>query len=168
MARQTTPKPPAGPNTAQAEFERYASRRRAEAAADPAPASPFPGEGLTWAGPGLMPVWVGGPPPGHHGGHGHRGEGGVEEAVGDVAAGVGTTVRLGVDLLNAALFNTIKILGGFTSAYGYGGGGEGGCGCGSGCGCSGGCGCESCCEPSCCQPSCCGCECCNPGVGTCC
>ena len=78
--------------------------------------------------------------------------------MGGLSEGIGTTLRLGVDLLNAALFNSAKILGGFTGTYGYGHHDDGGYGCG----------CESCCEPSCCQPDCCGCECCNPGVGNCC
>ena len=106
----------------------------------------------------MAPVYIAGPPPpGHHGG----GPGGT---VGGLAEGVGTTVRLGVDLLNAVLFNSVKILGGFAGAYGYGRQDE----CGCGCSCGGGCGCQSCCEPSCCQPDCCGCDCCHPGVGTCC
>ena len=76
----------------------------------------------------------------------------VERAAGSVAEGLGTTARLGVDLLNAALSNTVRILGGFTGAYGA----------------QPACGCESCCEPECCEPDCCGCESCHPGVGSCC
>ena len=179
MARTTTSTMPAGRNTAQAEFDKYTKRRRTQAAAASGasarlasrstseagpetaanPASPFAGGGLTWAVPlgvGMAPVYVGGPPPGAGG----QGAGRVGGLGGGLAEGIGTTVRLGVDLLNAALFNSVKILGGFTGAYGYGHHDDGGCGCG--------CGCESCCEPSCCEPDCCGRECCNPGVGTCC
>jgi hypothetical protein len=164
MARNPRTTPPAAPNKAQAEFERYTERRAKAAAAGAAPAaagalpsSPFPGEGLTWTAPlgvGMAPVHMAGP---HHG-PGHHGGGAA--AVGELAEGLGTAARLGVDLLNAALANSVKILGGFTSAYGY--GHEEGRGCG------GGCGCDSCCEPSCCQSDCCGCDCCHPGVGNCC
>ena len=113
-------------------------------------AGPFPGSGLTWAVPlgvGTAPVYFGGPPPGP-GGPGPGGAAGPGGAVGGLTEGIGTTLRLGVDLLNAALFNSAKILGGFTGTYGYGHHDDGGYGCG--------CGCESCCEPSCCQPDCCG------------
>ena len=178
MARTTTTTKPATPNKAQAEFDKYTKRREAQATAStglsPTPpsaaagfgpqtaAGPFPGSGLTWAVPlgvGTAPVYFGGPPPGP-GGPGPGGAAGLGGAVGGLTEGIGTTLRLGVDLLNAALFNSAKILGGFTGTYGYGHHDDGGCGCG--------CGCESCCEPSCCQPDCCGCECCNPGVGSCC
>jgi hypothetical protein len=173
MARKTTSTTAAGPNKAQAEFEKYTQRRRKQAAAgalasesasttrpEVAASSPFPGGGLSWAVPlgvGMAPVYLGGPPPGP-GGPGAGGAGSLGEAVGGLTAGIGTTVRLGVDLLNAALFNSVKILGGFTGAYGYGHHED--CGCGYAC--------ESCCEPSCCEPDCCGCECCSPGVGSCC
>ena len=72
MARATTPKTPAGRNKAQAEFDKYTTRRRAQAAetgpaasagAAPGPAataasSPFPGAGLSWAGAGMAPVYI--------------------------------------------------------------------------------------------------------------
>ena len=157
MAKRPSP-PPAAPNKAQAEFDRYSQRRQAQqAAAGPGGAAgpfggPFPDGGLTWAAPfglGMAPVYVAGPPPGPGGG-----------GDGSLTQGIGTTVRLGVDLLNAALVSGIKVLGGFAGGYGQGQH--------EGCGCGGGCGCEGCCEPSCCQPDCCGCDCCHPGVGTCC
>ncbi len=159
MAKRPSP-PPAAPNKAQAEFDRYARRRQAQQAAAGPPGGPaaapfggpFPDGGLTWAAPfgvGMAPVYVAGPPAGPGGG-----------GDGSLTQGIGTTVRLGVDLLNAALVSGIKVLGGFAGGYGHGHQEGGGCG--------GGCGCESCCEPSCCQPDCCGCDCCHPGVGTCC
>lgn len=175
MARATTKKP-TGPNKAQAEFDKY-TRRRAQAAATAAPgtlagpsapagaAGPeatggvFPNSGLTWAVPlgvGMTPAFFGGPPPGP-GASGPGSAGDLAAAAGGLSQGIGTTLRLGVDLLNAALFNSAKILGGFTGTYGH-GHRDDGCGCG----------CESCCEPSCCQPDCCGCESCSPSVGSCC
>ena len=161
MASDVTPEPTPAPNKAQAEFEKYAQRRNAQGGGGPSGGpgggfEAFPGGGLSWAAPsGAIPIHFG-PHPGH-GPHGRGGGGTLGEDVGDLASGIGTTLRLGVDLLNAALFNTAKILGGFTGAYGH--ERDEGCGCGGGCGC---------CEPSCCEPSCCGCECCSPGVGTCC
>lgn len=156
----------AGPNKAQAEFDKYAQRRRAQAAetgADaPAAAGFFPGEGLTWAVPlgvGMAPAFPSGPASGQGPGSGPGG-GGPGDSAGGLTESIGTTVRLGVDLLNAALAGSVKILGGFSGAYGH--GGHKGCGCGSGYVC------ESCCEPSCCEPDCCGCESCHPGVGSCC
>lgn len=139
----------APPNKAEAEFAKYAQRRAQEAAATAS--NPFPDGSLSWVVPvGMTPAYPGGPPPGGGG-----------DGTGGLATGIGTTLRLGVDLLNAVLSNSVKVLGGFTAAYGGGHGEERGCG--------GGCGCESCCEPTCCEPSCCsGCGCCNPGVGSCC
>jgi hypothetical protein len=144
MATDTTT--PSAPNKAQAEFDKYARRRDAQAAGF----GPFPGDGLSWnvpLGVGMAPADLDGP---RLGGAVRD----IEKAAGGVAESLGTTVRLGVDLLNAALFSGVKILGGFTGAYG--GQYEHGCGC------------ESCCEPECCEPDCCGCGCCRPGVGSCC
>lgn len=139
----------APPNKAQAEFDRYARRREAQAAGA---FRHFPDDGLSWnvpLGVGMAPIRLGGPEVGEavHD---------VERAAGGLAESLGTTVRLGVDLLNAALFNSVKILGGFTGAYGA----QQECGCDSCC--------DSCCEPDCCAPDCCGCDCCHPGVGSCC
>lgn len=76
--------------------------------------------------------------------------------------GLGTTLRLAVELLNASLSGGTRVLQELASS---GIGPYGGChGSASCCGVS----CESCCQPSCCQPSCCGCESCTPSVGTCC
>lgn len=164
----STPAP--GPNKAQAEFERYTQRRRAKASGEGAPNAaapgPLPSENLTWAVPlgvGMAPAFPGGLGSGA-GGPERRGAGGLYDSGGALTASIGTTVRLGVDLLNAMLSNGVKILGGFSDAYGYGAHGH----CGCGCGCGSGYTCDSCCEPSCCEPDCCGCECCHPGVGSCC
>lgn len=146
MASDTTA--PASPNKAQAEFDKYARRREAQAAGA---SGAFPDDGLTWAAPlGVGMVQLGGPQVG----------GAVrdaERAAGGLAESLGTTVRLGVDLLNAALVSGVKILGGFTGAR------EAHHECGCGCGCE-----PNCCEPDCCGCDCCGCDCCRPGVGSCC
>ena len=156
MASDATTTAP--PNKAEAEFAKYTERRAQAAAAPPseAPASSgFPPGSLSWVVPiGMTPAAFGGPP------QGGGAPGGGGDSLGGLAAGLGTTARLGVDLLNAVLVNSVKVLGGFASAYGAGHQED--------CGCGGGCGCESCCEPSCCEPSCCGCESCSPGVGSCC
>ena len=100
MARTTTTTKPATPNKAQAEFDKYTKRRRAQAAASARPsrkslpadaaagpetaAGSFPGSGLTWAVPlgvGTAPVFFGGPPPGP-GGPGPGGAGGLAGAAG--------------------------------------------------------------------------------------
>ncbi|MGR4865700.1 hypothetical protein [Caulobacter sp. LARHSG274] len=167
MASDTPSTPAAGPNKAQAEFDKYARRRKAQAESGvSAPGSAatggpkvaasgsFSGGTLSWAVPlgvGMAPAYPGGP---------GMGPGGQDPGGGGLIAGIGTTARLGVDLLNAALFSGVKILGGFTGAYDHGRHED--CGCGSGYACG------SCCEPSCCEPDCCGCESCHPGVGSCC
>ena len=155
----------AGPNKAQAEFDKYAQRRREQAATGPevAAAGSFPGGGLTWAVPlgvGMAPAFPSGPASGQG-----PGGAGLGDSVGGLTSSIGTTVRLGVDLLNAALFSGVKILGGFTGAYGHGHHED--CGCGSGYVCESCCE-PSCCEPSCCEPDCCGCGGCHSGVGSCC
>ncbi len=81
---------------------------------------------------------------------------------------LGSTIRLGFDVINAALASSVRLLNGISGAA-YGGYGEqghmhSGCGCHSGCDCGG----HDCCSHDCCGYDCCGCECCNPGVGTCC
>ena len=184
MASDPTSTPAAGPNKAQKEFDKYAQRRRAQAASEAsapgaAPAAAtfgpeaaasgrFPGGSLSWAVPlgvGMAPAYPGGQQAGPE--RPAQGDGGgLGDAVGGLIAGIGTTARLGVDLMNAALFSGVKILGGFTGAYGHGHGhGHDDCGCGGGCG--SGYTCDSC-EPSCCEPDCCGCESCHPSVGSCC
>jgi hypothetical protein len=83
------------------------------------------------------------------------------------AQGLGDTIRLGIDVLNAALAGGARLLGGATTLaadLGYGAGELDGygheCGCGHGYD-----GCHDCCD--CCDALGCGCGC-HPGVGSCC
>jgi hypothetical protein len=98
---------------------------------------------------------------------------------------LGTTLRLGIDVLNASLAGSVRLMSGLYGAassfggawpgasagYGYacGCGGAGGCGCGCSGG-GGGCGrcdpCRTCCGYDCCAIL--GDPCCKPGVGSCC
>lgn len=147
------------PNKAQAEFDRYKARLGATY-------QPQPGMMLPWAVPGGgIPAWAvpgrgpGGPP----GGSGPQPGG--PAAVSTVTSQLGDTLRLGIELLNAAL-------GAGASALSMGMGGLGGSRMyssqhhGYGCGCPSCrpqlCGCPSCCETFSCQP------CCAPGVHGCC
>ncbi|HEY2661453.1 MAG TPA: hypothetical protein VGI79_17170 [Caulobacteraceae bacterium] len=129
----------AAPNKAQEEFAKYQRRMQAQ------PAGPIPGgvfyanAGPSWAVPpsiAMLPPYAGAPPP---------------PTAGSLTEGLGASLRLGIDLINAALAGGVRILGGFADAYGH-----------------EDCGCESCCEPTCCEPDCCDCDCCHPGVGNCC
>jgi hypothetical protein len=130
------------PNKAQAEFDKY--KQRAQAQQVGVAGAPFPESGLSWAVPpsvAMMPRYVNGPgmmPPG------------------SLVDSIGTSLRLGIDVINAALAGGVRMLGGFADAYRH-----------EGCGCEK-CREPSCCEESCCEPDCCGCECCHPGVGSCC
>ena len=75
---------------------------------------------------------------------------------------LGSTICLGVDVINAALAGGVRLLNGISgAAYGHGEHGHHGCGCG--CQSSG-----DCCGDDCCGSDCCGCEGCQPGVGSCC
>ncbi len=79
--------------------------------------------------------------------------------MGSLTERLGATVRLGVDLLNAALASGASALTGLTAAPGVMGWAERGCG--GGCSCGGGYGCGyDCCEAM-------GCGCCRPGVSAC-
>jgi hypothetical protein len=140
-------------NKAQAEFQKYMKRMQAQGGI---PGFMMPGgEGApAWAIPPSVAMFPRGSP-------GYfapmPSAGGFGE--GSLTHRLGSTLRLGVDVLNAALAGGVRILNGVSgAAYGeqaYEGGGYG-CGCGCGCG------------DSCCGNDCCGCECCQPGVGTCC
>lgn len=79
--------------------------------------------------------------------------------------GLGNTVRLGIEVVNAVLSGAMSALTGVAQMSPvYGGSPFAGCPHGHhGCGC--GCGCESCCGYDCCQVMSC---CCQPRVGTCC
>ncbi len=173
MAERRTPKEsPSGSKSdqgrdAKAEFRAYKNRIEQAATTGQASAAFHPGSPVG-------PQMGFGPWPGHSMGLQGPGAGmpsypvapGLQER--DTAAtllgGLGTTLRLAVDLLNAGLAGGTRVLQELASS-GFGPHDSCGChGCGSSCG---GC-CEPCCRPSCCQPSCCGCDSCTPSVGTCC
>ncbi|HEX3754724.1 MAG TPA: hypothetical protein VHV26_06575 [Rhizomicrobium sp.] len=122
------------PNKAQAEFDKYRTRMQGGASAG---SGPHP-DGPSWAVPPSVTMLP-------------RYADEAAAASGSLADSIGTTLRLGLDVINAALAGGTRLLGGFAGAYGH-----------------EDCGCESCCEPSCCEPDCCGCESCHPGVGNCC
>jgi hypothetical protein len=132
------------PNKAQAEFQKYMKRMQAQGGI---PGFMMPGgEGAPgWAVPPSVAMLPGG-------GGGYFAP--IHHPEGSLTTRLGSTLRLGVDVLNAALAGGVRFLNGVSgAAYGeqdY--GGSCGCGCGDDC-----CGCD-----------CCGCECCQPGVGTCC
>jgi hypothetical protein len=174
MANDDVSKPPsadaaAAPmNKAQAEFQRYMQRIHAQQPGGPPgflmPVGLTPGSDAmpAWAVPpsvAMLPHAPGAPgflmpmPPA--GGAGN----------GSLAGGLGSTFRLGVDLINAALAGGVRLLNGISgTAHGYGQQecGHEGCGCEA---CRRGCGESDCCGYDCCG----GCdECCRPSVGTCC
>jgi hypothetical protein len=171
MAKSADPKPaakapePKPATKAQAEFERYKAQGGAvqqpygfAPTHDPRAAGmypvilPYPGNsGPGWGVPpsvAMLPY-----PPG---------PGGMQAAAGgSLADQLGSTLRLGIDVVNAVLVGGIRVLTGF-SGYGAGEHSEGhGCSCG-------------CCDP--CKSECggydCCCvfgeQCCHPSVGTCC
>lgn len=116
-------------------------------------------------GPSMMPVMPGwGMPPSFAAmppGLGHPGQGGEPmHPLGSLTERLGTTVRLGVDLLNAALRSSTAALDGMAAGCRLGMWDErsygGSCGCGNGCG-------YDCCEVmsgGCCRPGVHGCGCC--------
>ncbi len=148
-------------NAAQREFQRYKARTGGMGAMPGAMPGPMvlPWAAPAWAMPPSFapmqpPPGAGWPPPTQPGQAG--------QAAGAAAGRLGETFRLGVDVLNAALANTLVAMGGFAAAapgWSYGQHPhhhhQGGCGCG--------CGCSSCCEVT----SCC-CDCCSPNVCGCC
>lgn len=141
-------------NKAQAEFQKYMKRMQEGGAAFFMPG----GEGMPgWAVPPSVAMMPG---PGGHGFFAAMPQAGTFPE-GSLSHRLGSTIRLGVDVINAALAGSVRILNGIAGAYGgeqYGHGyGHAGCGCGC-----------DCCGDDCCGVDCCGCECCNPGVGTCC
>ena len=153
------------PNKAQAEFQRYMRRMETQQPGGaPAFMMPFavsPGnEGApVWAVPPSVAMLPHGPgSPGFFAAMPHGGALGQ----GSLTSSLGSTIRLGVDVVNAALAGSIRLLNGISgAAYSYGelGYGHSDCGCHASC---------NCCADDCCGCDCCGCECCNPGVGTCC
>jgi hypothetical protein len=156
---------------AQAEYERY------KQSSVQAPYGFAPVQGFQPAGPVVFrPIGQGGPSwafppsvavmpsPGSPGGY----VAASPSSGGTLVDGLGSTLRLGVDAVNAMLTGGIRILTGF-SAYG-----AGECSCGGSCGCSCGCSHESCCDR--CETECGGYDCCclfretccQPSVGRCC
>jgi hypothetical protein len=173
--KATAPKPAAAKapepklaTKAQAEFERYKSQGGAAeapfgfAATQDQPAVmypvmlPYPGKaGLGWAFPPSVAMLQ--HPPGSGGMHAAA----AQRADGSLADQLGSTLRLGIDAVNAVLAGGIRVLTGF-SGYGSEHAEPHGCSCGSCCDpCESECGGYDCCcafGESCCQPS----------VGTCC
>jgi hypothetical protein len=171
-----TPDPAAEANKAQAEFHSYKDRLEQAgpgATAPPAQApaqapAPATGPGASFASPlpsSAIPAWSLRPGPvTPHGPPGAAGPGSYAAApapsggggYGAIVDGVGNTIRLGVEVLNAALSGGLQMING----YGYGGGWD-----------SGPCDCEEC-NPcggyDCCKVMGSGCGCCEPSVGSCC
>jgi hypothetical protein len=107
-----TPKPdgdtPKEPNKAQAEFQKYMKRMQAQGGI---PGFMMPGGGPGWAVPPSLTMMPGGgyfaaAPQGHH-------------PEGSLTTRLGSTLRLGVDVLNAALAGGVRFLNGVSgAAYG--------------------------------------------------
>jgi hypothetical protein len=171
MANEEAPKaPPPGAegslNRAQTEFQRHVKRQQAQppggAPAFMMPVGFFPGGEA-------MPGWAVPPSvatlphaPGTAGFFVPMMPGGMS-AQGSLIQQLGSTIHLGVDVINAALASGIRLLNGIAgAARGEYECGQEGCGCEACRGSRGGCGC--------CGSDCCGaCEsCCGPSVGTCC
>lgn len=187
---ETTEPKKSGPTKAQSEMDRFRARRTSDFGSMAASASqpfagpvqwayvaPPPGAGHGWP---LPPSVVQmGPPPGLGGPSFPGGAApGLQAAADTVGGRLGSTLGLGVDVLNAVLAGSIGLLQRFSAGYGY-ASPAGGCGCGGSCGCGGGhgggCGCGGGCGDPCmtgCGYDCCcavGCDtCCNPSVGNCC
>lgn len=153
MAESDPPTPAAEPTPAQAEFARFKNdtmqptRGAAAGFATPLPTAAVP----AWS---LAPAHPAPPPSGHGPGWGPAPSSGTGYA--SIIDGVGSTIRLGVEVLNAALSSSIVMLnaaGGWgRESYGYADPG----------GCGGGCGYD------CCAVLGAGCGCCEPSVGSCC
>ena len=102
---KTAPAKPGQASTAQAEFARYKQRVEAAVGAAAPFASPLPGGAIpAWS---LQPASAAGP----RGGPSSWGAGPVATGTtSSVVQGLGTTIRLGVDALNAALANSIAMM----------------------------------------------------------
>jgi hypothetical protein len=156
-------KPAAKATKAQAEFARFKGQQSAAAAA---------GSGAAFASPlptAAVPAWsLQPPPPAPLGGPGHGPRPGPPWGPGPAAPfvagapsivdGVGSTIRLGVEVLNAALSGSLMMLTGVGEAVEWGRGTPGDDDCGYG---------DQCGYDCCCVMGCGGC-CCEPSVGTCC
>ena len=147
---------PAGETKAQAEFARF--KERSASAADTAGGPVGFGTPLPR---GAVPAWSLGAPPQYPPApqspwSTSTAGAGATQSLGESA---GQTIRLGVELVNAALARSVRMLndlGGALGSYGW----DDGCGCG-------GCGCD-CCGYDCCCLMGCGCGRCEPSVGSCC
>jgi hypothetical protein len=164
MAESDPPTPdPAEPNQAQTEFHSYKDRLQQPGAGAPSQAAS--GSGASFASPlptAAVPAWSlrPGPPapygppgasgPGSYGAPAASGGGGY----GAIMDGMGTTIRLGVEVLNAALSGGLQMI----NSYGGGWGSEP-CECAE---------CNPCGGYDCCSVMGSGCGCCEPSVGSCC
>jgi hypothetical protein len=149
-------------NKAQAEYQHYLKRVQGQNPGGMQGYIAMPaGEGVPgWAVPPSVAMLAHGP----GGYYAAMPQGGPHGGQGSLTHSLGSTIRLGVDVVNAALAGGVRLLNGISgAAYGHGEQGHGhhdcGCGCNSGC---------DCCGDDCCGSDCCGCECCQPGVGSCC
>lgn len=135
-------------NAAEAEFARYKARMAGGMAPMMMPMMMAPAGMPGWAVPPSVTSFA---PPGAAGGASGAG-------VRTIGEGLGTTVRLGIELLNAVLASSAGALGGAAEMlpYGHAWRQEHDAGCGCHCGC----------EPDCCSYF--GCRCCEPGVSGCC
>jgi hypothetical protein len=151
-----TKRPARKATRAQAEFARFKGQQSAAAAAGPgaAFASPLP--------TAAVPAWSLQPPPPPLAPPGYGPPWGpTSPSAGSytsIVDGVGSTIRLGVEVLNAALSNSLVMLTGVGDAVGW---GRGTSGYGDGCSCGDQCGYDCCCVMGCGG-------CCEPSVGTCC
>jgi hypothetical protein len=150
-------------NKAQAEYQHYLKRMQGhnQGGMQGYIAVPAGNEGVPgWA----IPPSVAMLPNGSAGYYAAMPQGG-SHGQGSLTHSLGSTIRLGVDVVNAALAGGVRLLNGISgAAYGYGEQGHGHQGCGCGCNSCG----DDCCGDDCCGHDCCGCECCQPGVGSCC
>ena len=153
--------PAAAETKAQAEFARFKERTGGAADETSGPVgfgTPLPR--------GAVPAWsLGAPPPYPQAPQSpwssSTGGAATTQSLGD---GAGQAIRLGVELVNAALARSVRMLNDLGGAYGSYGSDDCGCGCGGGCGC----GCDDCCGYDCCCVMGCGCGRCEPSVGSCC
>jgi hypothetical protein len=152
---------PQGSARAQAEFQHYKARLAAGQGAPGAGGNPAYAVPLGFVPPGgAMPGWA--LPPSLTVLPQAAGMGGFGPAMlpagpmvaGSLAERIGSSLRLGLDVVNAVLAGSARVLDGMYGGYGY---PEAGCGCGSCC--------ESCCCSDCCGCGGCGC---TPSVGCCC
>jgi hypothetical protein len=150
-------------NKAQAEYQRYLKRMQGQnqGGMQGYIAVPAGNEGVPgWAVPPSVAMLTNG-----SGGYYAAMPQGGPHGQGSLTDSLGSTIRLGVDVINAALAGGVRLLNGISgAAYGHREHGHGRQGCGCGCNSCG----DDCCGSDCCGSDCCGCECCQPGVGSCC